>query len=472
MRHSAFAKAAMLPLATRLVSAADMFLTITPHPGPLAQVYYATSSTIPPTIMITATTPTQPPEPLPPVTQIQPECTWGLTNQCMPIYTTVPQSADASTLAMAKGIETAHWFIASGGSVLLLCTGKVEAVALLILLAVAKAQGQDVQSHAPGNTVTSTTMTTTTALPSTDMVVWSPATALVPNATVPEYKMYCGMISDELFYPSTCPGGISTMVPSPTVPEDKLYCYATINGLLYPSTCPEGFNPTAPSPPLQPGECERNGLVYRCGNANERSAAHTIFNVDVTVIITLWHFWLPLLAWYFGLISEDVLALVWLCAALNIRVLAEQAVSTVPAVTSTVTIYRATPLDQVEISTTVTALQALTAQEEIDSSSTALEAPAEASSLVSLTLDAVMRAVEADTCPTLYGIPDCPKLYGLQNFPLPHPAPASSGAASLNWPTALATVLAALTLSRVTNCKTVLAVWGFLAVAIPAQAIA
>ncbi|KAK0264577.1 hypothetical protein LTR35_017332 [Friedmanniomyces endolithicus] len=375
---------------------------------------------------------------------------------------------------MAKGIETAHWFIASGGSVLLLCTGKVEAVALLILLAVAKAQGQDVQSHAPGNAVTSTTMPTTTALPSTDMVVWSPATALVPNATVPEYKVYCGMISDGLLYPSTCPGGISTMVPSPTVPEDKLYCYATINGLLYPSTCPEGFNPTAPSPPLQQGECERNGLVYRCGNANERSAAHTIFNLDVTVMISLWHFWLPLLAWYFGLISEDVLALVWLCAALNVRVLALQAMSTAPAVTSTVTstvtVYRATPLDQVEISTTLTALQAFTSREVTDSSSTVLAA-AEASSLADLTQDAVMRAVEADTCPTLYGIPDCPKLYGLQNCPLPHAAPASSsGVASLAWPSAFTTVLAALTLSRVTDCKTLFALWLVLGLAIAAQA--
>jgi len=463
----------MLPLATRLVSAADMFLTITPHPGPLAPVYYATSSIILPTTMITRT-PTQSPEPLPPVTHIQPECTWGLTNQCVPIDTTVPQSADTSTIAMAKGIETALWFIASGGSVLLLCTGKVEAVVLLILLAVAKAQGQNVQSHAPDNTVTSTAMPTTTALPSTDMVVWHPATIIAPNATVPEYKVYCGVISDGLLYPSTCPGGINTMIPSPTVPEDKLYCYATINGLLYPSTCPDGFNPTAPSPPLQPGECERNDLVYQCGNANERSAAHTIFNLDVTVFITLWHFWLPVLAWHFGRISKEVLALIWLCAALNVRVLALQPMSTAPTVTSTVTVYRTTSLDQVKVSTTVTALQAFTAREVIDSSSTVL-APAEASSLVSLTLDAVMRAVEADTCPTLYGIPDCPKLYGLQNCPLPHAAPvSSSGAASRAWPTALGTALMAVAPSRViTDCKTGFTLWLLLlllAIAIAAQA--
>ncbi|KAK0337052.1 hypothetical protein LTR59_004968 [Friedmanniomyces endolithicus] len=376
----------MLLLASRTVSAADMFLTITPHPGPLAPVYHATSSIIPTTTIVT-TTSTQLPEPLSSATYIQPECTWGLTNQCMPIYTTVPQSTDASTVAMAKGIENALWFIACGSSILLLCTGKVEAVALLILLAVAKAQGQDIAEEVPA-----TTRPTTTALPSTDMVVWHPATTPAPNATVPAYKVYCGVVSDGLLYPSTCPSGFNTVVPSPTVPEDKLYCYATINGLLYPSTCPESFNPSVPSPPLQPGE----------------SAAHTIFNLDVTVIIILSDFWLPLLAWRFGLISEDALALVWLCTALNIRVLAEQAVSAVPAVTSTVTVYRATPLDQVEISTTVTVLQGFTAREEIESSSTVPEAPAQASIFATnLTLDAVMRAVEADTCPTLYGFPDC-----------------------------------------------------------------
>jgi len=457
MRHFILAGAGPLILATRLVSAADMFLTITPHPGPLAPVYNTTSSTSAPTTMNTIVTTAQSSEPLPSVTHIQPECTWGLTNQCMPIYITTPHSADASTLAMAKSIENALWFIASGGSVLLLCTGKVEAVALLLILTVAEAQGQNVPSHTSVNTVTSTTMPTTSALPSTDLIIWDPATTVAPNATIPEHKLYCGVITNGTFYASTCPAGLNTMIPSPTVPEDKLSCYAPINGLLYPSTCPDGFNPPASSPPFQPGEC----------------AAHTVFNLDVTVLITLWHFWLPFLAWHIGLISEDVLTLVWLCAALNSRVLASQAMSTAPAMTSTVTVYRATPLDQVQISETVTASQAFTARKEMDGSAIAPEAPAEPStSANNMMWSADVRAVDPDTCPTLYGITDCPSLYDLQNCPLPHAAPVSSSgaAASLAWPTVFSTILAALTLARVTGYKTGLALGLLLLFATTAQA--
>ncbi|KAK0826550.1 hypothetical protein LTR73_006415 [Friedmanniomyces endolithicus] len=275
-------------------------------------------------------------------------------------------------------------------------------------------------------------MPTTSALPSTDLIIWDPATTVAPNATIPEHKLYYGVITNGTFYASTCPAGLNTMIPSPTVPEDKLSCYAPINGLLYPSACPDGFNPPASSPPFQPGE----------------SAAHTVFNLDVTVLITLWHFWLPFLAWHIGLISEDVLTLVWLCAALNSRFLASQAMSTAPAMTSTVTVYRATPLDQVQISGTVTALQAFTAREEMDGSAIAPEAPAEPSTSANN------------------------MMWSADNCPLPHAAPVSSSgaAASLAWPTVFSTILAALTLARVTGYKTGLALGLLLLFATTAQA--
>ncbi|TKA60546.1 hypothetical protein B0A55_11534 [Friedmanniomyces simplex] len=531
MWHNILATAVLLLLAFRCVSAADMFVSITPGPGPLAPVYNATSSTLAPTTLAT-THSIQSPESLSSVVDGLAECTLGLTNDCLPLYTTAPRSAaDPSALAMAHGVENLLWIIAFGGALLLLSTGKVEAVLLLILLIVAKAKGQDEASPTSNsfetpmaptvNTSSSERTSVTTGTPHAtmtlmeklqcyqtvnglaypspcmtvyvwtpvpsrpdptdapgpvcqangleipcadvghgaassarrvaDMVGWTastqacmvavlfvdrlwarPIVALCLAVAVNGEEVLATSIPTTTALTATSSAGLpqtTTLAPNVTVPEDKVYCYVTSSGLAFPSPCPGDFNPTVPSPALQPGQCMRNGLEYQCGATYEQSSAACTITTSDGVLGSLW---LPLVAWRLGFLDKKMLALAWLIAAMEIRVLASPSVSTAPPVTSTVTVYRATPPPALaSITATVTTLQALPARR------------------------------ENDVCPTVYGMQSCP---------LPYIPVDSAGSASFAWPLAFGTAITGLAMSRLVSTGTLYAFWPILAAAAQADA--
>ncbi|KAK3112524.1 hypothetical protein LTR53_011131 [Teratosphaeriaceae sp. CCFEE 6253] len=236
MRLLAIAGMALLLSFTQTVSTWDMFQTISPGHGSLATVYNATTSTLSSTTlsMAISTSKLGPPST---VIDMQAECTLsGLGNDCIPLNTAAPtHSADASAMAIAKGVENALWFIAFGSSLLLLATGKVEAVALLLLLTVAKAKSEPIQTHATVGVDLATTAAVTGSM--------SYVTAL------------------------------TTDMPLPTSIDQKAQCWQTISGLLYPSACVIHYFPTmAPVVVPAPG----SGAVASAATRAVDTLVHTV----------------------------------------------------------------------------------------------------------------------------------------------------------------------------------------------------
>ncbi|KAK3068905.1 hypothetical protein LTR53_013169 [Teratosphaeriaceae sp. CCFEE 6253] len=236
MRLLAVAGMALLLSFMQTVSTWDMFQTISPGHDSLAPLYNATTSTLSSTTLSMAIS-TSKLGPSSTVIDVQAECTLsGLVNDCIPLNTAAPtHSADASAVAIAKGVENALWFIAFGSSLLLLATGKVEAVALLLLLTVAKAKSESIPTHATVGVDLATTAAITGSM--------SYVTAL------------------------------TTDMPLPTGIDEKAQCWQTISGLLYPSACvTHYFRTMAPVVVPAPG----SGAVASAATRAVDTLVHTV----------------------------------------------------------------------------------------------------------------------------------------------------------------------------------------------------
>ncbi|KAK5680461.1 hypothetical protein LTS10_007389 [Elasticomyces elasticus] len=448
---------------------------------------------------------------------------------------------------MAKGIEHLLWFIAIGGALLLLCTGRVEAVGLLLLLIIARVNSEALPVESTSLEPSTTGFESATTLGSMTLAIDPPNTTLVLDQ-----KLQCWQTMNGLSFPSPCPSvnrwtqassrpdltpapvpvcyapdglvvpcagtghsaassaivlanltsrmismracmvavvfagrvwarpmaalclaivvnaeGISrtttmeystssidyapttTPPPNTTFVEKVLLCYSTANGLMYPEQCPADLD--LPPPNLVPGDCLQNRVVVHCG-AGIRSAASIATMASLGSVLE--GLWLPLVAYAVGVIDGKTMMWVWLGTVLNVHVLASpQQVVSGPAVTSTTTVYEAS---RVGITATVTALHAFTARDD----PAICSATADSSLLTrdtqwhaNATMQTMVRA--AETCPTLYGIPNCP---------LSTTGPIGSSAGNSR-PLPLDRLILGLALPLLINGRLLYAFWGLIAAA-------
>ncbi|KAK5732874.1 hypothetical protein LTR17_010147 [Elasticomyces elasticus] len=184
---------------------------------------------------------------------MQAQCTaTGAASSCMAQYPEMPQATDndTSTADMAKGIEHLLWFIAIGGALLLLCTGRVEAVGLLLLLIIARVNSE--------------------ALP-------VEPTSLEPSTTALESATTLGSMTLAIDPPNTI-----------LVLDQKLQCWQTMNGLSFPSPCPSvnlwTQASSRPDPTAAPGPVcyAPDGLVVPCTGIGHSAASSAIVLANLT----------------------------------------------------------------------------------------------------------------------------------------------------------------------------------------------
>ncbi|KAK4956485.1 hypothetical protein LTR10_006010 [Elasticomyces elasticus] len=368
----------------------DMFVNITPGHRSLNPTLYTRSSPVASTTFMTSTVTMETSVSLSTDINMQAQCTaTGAASSCMAQYPEMPQASDAdtSTADMAKVIEHLLWFIAIGGALLLLSTGRVEAVGLLLLLIIARVNSEELPSKSTSlNLLTTSVDSTTTA-----GFITVPTNIPTSHTTTTKYST-----------PPIDHAPTTTNPPNTTFVEKVLLCYSTANGLMYPDKCPADLD--LPPPNLEPGDCLQNGVVVHCG-AGIRSAASITTMASLESVLK--GLWLPLVAYAVGVINGKTMMWVWLGTILNVHVLASpQQVVSEPAVTSTIAVYEASP---VGITATVTALQVFTAREDRAIYSATAESDfvvRDTQWLANATMATVLRA--AETCPTLYGMQNCP----------------------------------------------------------------
>ncbi|KAK3653657.1 hypothetical protein LTR56_004512 [Elasticomyces elasticus] len=368
---------------------------------------------------------------------MQAQCTGtGAASSCMAQYPEMPQASDAdtSTADMAKVIEHLLWFIAIGGALLLLSTGRVEAVGLLLLLIIARVNSEELPSKSTSlNLLTTSVDSTTTA-----GFITVPTDMPTSHTTTTKYST-----------PPIDHAPTTTNPPNTTFVEKVLLCYSTANGLMYPDKCPADLD--LPPPNLEPGDCLQNGVVVHCG-AGIRSAASITTMASLGSVLN--GLWLPLVAYGVGVIDGKTMMWMWLGTVLNVHVLASpQQVVSAPAVTSTITVYEAS---RVGITATVTALHAFTARDDLAGCSATADSvflARDTQRLANATMATLRRA--AETCSTLYG---------MQNCQLSTTGPIASSASNYR-PLPLDRLILGLALPLLLNGRLLYAFWGLMAAA-------
>ncbi|KAK4902684.1 hypothetical protein LTR27_000623 [Elasticomyces elasticus] len=368
---------------------------------------------------------------------MQAQCTaTGAASSCMAQYPEMPQATDndTSTADIAKAIEHLLWFIAIGGALLLLCTGRVEAVGLLLLLIIARANSEDLPLKSTSLDLLTTPIERTT----TAGFIMVPTNIPTSHTTTTMYST-----------PPIDHAPTTTSPPNTTFVKKVLLCYSTANGLMYPKQCPADLD--LPPRNLEPGDCLQNGMVVHCGAGIRSAASITTMASPASVLKGLW---LPLVAYGVGVIDGKTMMWVWLGTVLNVHVLASpQQVVSGPAVTSTITVYEAS---RVGITATVTALHAFTARDDpaiCSATEDRVFLARDMHWLANATMQTMVRA--AETCPTLYGMPNCPL----------STTGSIASSASNSRPLPLDRLILGLALPLLINGRLLYAFWGLIAAA-------
>ncbi|KAK3641478.1 hypothetical protein LTR56_011291 [Elasticomyces elasticus] len=250
MRFPTLAALALLTLTTL---AWDMFVNITPGHRSLSPTFYTRSSVKASTTFTTSTVTMEMSVSLSTDIDMQAQCTaTGSASSCMAQYPEMPQptDTDTSTADMAKGIEHLLWFIAIGGALLLLCTGRVEAVGLLLLLIIARVNSEALPVEPTSLELSTTGFESATTLGSMTLAIDPPNTILAL--------------------------------------DQKLQCWQTMNGLSFPSPCPSvnlwTQGPSGPDPTATPGPVcyAPDGLVVPCAGIGHSAASSAFVLANLT----------------------------------------------------------------------------------------------------------------------------------------------------------------------------------------------